>query len=94
MNKLQFWALNVGSLVLTALLLGHFFFIRANNRLGQALDRDRAAINQGRQLEGVLDQLAKRIAKGSDTDPKLRNILVKYGMNVTLEVDGKKKTYP
>lgn len=94
MNKLQFWALNVVSLVLAALLLGHFFFVRANNRLGQALDRDRAAINNARQLEGVLDQLAKRIAKGSDTDPTLKNILVKYGLNVTLEVDGKKKTYP
>ena len=94
MNKLQFWALNVGSLVLAALLLGHFFFVRANNRLGQALDRDRNVINNARQLEPVLDQLAKRIAKGSDADPKLKNILVKYGLNVTLEVDGKKKTYP
>jgi hypothetical protein len=94
MNKLKFWALNVVSLVLAALLLGHFFFVRANNRLGQALGRDGAAIDNARQLEGVLDQLAKRIAKGSDTDPKLKKILVKYGLNVTLEVDGKKKTYP
>jgi len=94
MNKLQFWVLNAASLVLAALLLGHFFFARANNRLGQSLDRDRNAINNARQLETVLDQLAKRIARGSDTDPKLKNILVKYGLNVTLEVDGKKKTYP
>ena len=94
MNKLQFWVLNVASLVLAALLLGHFFFVRANNRLGQALDRERATISKARQLEAVLDQLAKRIAKGSDTDPKLKNVLVKYGLNVTLEVDGKKKAYP
>ena len=94
MNKLQFWALNVGSLLLTTLLLGHFFFVRSNSRLSQALENDRATINKGRQLEAVLDQLAKRIAKGSDTDPKLKNLLVKYGLNVTLEVDGKKKTYP
>jgi transcription elongation GreA/GreB family factor len=94
MNKLQFWGLNVVSLILALLLLSHFFFARHNNRLGQALERDRAAINKAQQLEGVLDQLAKRIAKGSDTDPKLKQILVKYGLNVTLEVDGKKKSYP
>ena len=94
MNKLQFWALNGVSLILAILLLGHFFFARHNNRLGHALDRDRAAINNARQLEGVLDQLAKRIAKGSDTDPNLKQILIKYGLNVTLEVDGKKKSYP
>ena len=47
-----------------------------------------------RQLETVLDQLAKRIAKGSDIDPKLKIVLLKYGMNVSLEIDKKKKTYP
>ena len=94
MNKLQFWVLNVVCLVLAALLLTHFFFSRQNNRLTESLNQERAYLNNARQLETVLDQLAKRIAKGSDTDPKLKNILVKYGMNVTLEVDGKKKTYP
>lgn len=94
MNKLQFWILNVASLVLAAMLLGHFFFARHNNKLGAALSSEQAYINQARQLESVLDQLGKRIAKGSDTDPKLKTILVKYGMTVTLEVDGKQKTYP
>ena len=94
MNKLEFWVLNSVSLILVMLLLGHFFFAQHNNRLGQGLSRDRAAINNARQLQGVLDQLAQRIAKGSDTDPKLKQILVKYGLKVTLEVDGKKKSYP
>ena len=94
MNKQQFWALNLASLILTVLLLGHFFFVRHKNQLGEVLAHEQAYINSARQLETVLDQLAKRIAKGSDTDPKLKNILVKYGMTVTLETDGKKKTYP
>ena len=94
MNKLQFWTLNIASLILAAVLLGHFFFVRHNNQLGAALSRDQAYINNARQLETVLDQLAKRIAKGSDIDPKLKDILVKYGMTVTLEIEGKKKTYP
>jgi hypothetical protein len=94
MNKCQFWILNLVSLVLAAVLLSHFLFVRHNNQLGAALSREQAYINQARQLEGVLDQLGKRIAKGSDTDPKLKNVLIKYGMTVTLEADGKKKTYP
>ena len=94
MSKLQFWTLNIASLILAAVLMGHFFFVRHNNQLGASLTREQAYINNARQLETVLDQLAKRIAKGSDTDPKLKNILVKYGMTVTLETDGKKKTYP
>ncbi len=94
MNKLQFWTLNTAGLLLVTLLIGHFFFARHVNGLGEALGRDRALINSAQQLEPVLDNLAKRIAKGSDTDPTLKNILIKYGMNVTLEVDGKKKNYP
>jgi hypothetical protein len=94
MNKFQFWTLNLAALILVSLLAGHFFFGRSNVRLGDALNRDRAAINQARQAETVLDQLAKRIARGSDTDPQLKTILAKYGLKVTLEVDGQKKNYP
>ena len=94
MNKLQFWTLNAVCLALAALLVTHFYFSRHNTRMAEALNQERAYLNNARQLETVLDQLAKRIARGSDTDPKLKNVLVKFGMNVTLEVDGQKKTYP
>ena len=94
MNKLQFWTLNIASLLLVFLLLGHFFFDQRNNRLGQALERDRAAINNARQLQAVLDQLSKRISQGSDSDPRLKTILIKYGLNVTSESMGDKKTSP
>ena len=94
MNKIQFWILNLTSLALVLLLVGHFVMVKRNNLLGEALDRDRTAINNARQIETVLDQLAKRIARGSETDPQLKSILIKYGLNVTLEVDGRKKSYP
>jgi hypothetical protein len=51
-------------------------------------------VARARQMEPILDQIAKRIAKVSDNDPQLRLILVKHGMKVTLEVDGKQKSYP
>ena len=94
MTKFQYWTLNVIGLVLVAMLLGHHFFARANDRLGDAVMRDQAFVNGSRQVEATLDQLAKRIAKGSETDPQLKKLLVKYGLNVTLDTDGTKKTYP
>ena len=94
MNRFQYWTLNVIGLVLVALLLGHQFFARSNDRIGDAVLRDQAYINASRQIELTLDQLAKRIAKGSETDPQLKKLLAKYGLNVTLEADGTKKSYP
>jgi len=94
MNRIQFWALNITSLLLVVLLLSHFFFARANSLLSGEVAREQAFINNARQVETVLDQLAKRIARGSDTDPQLKNILIKHGLNVTLEIEGKQKAYP
>ncbi len=94
MSKLQYWILNGLGLTLVVLLLAHYFFARSNDRLGDAVVRDQAFVNGSRQVELTLDQLAKRIAKGSETDPKLKQVLVNYGLNVTLETDGKTKSYP
>ena len=94
MTKLQFQVLNIISCLLALTFLGHFIFVKLNARSGQALERDRLTVSNARQVESVLDQLAKRIAYGSDTDPQLKSILAKHGLHVTLEVDGKKKTYP
>lgn len=101
MNKPQFWTLNLIGLVLAASLLAHYFWGRANEsamlyneQLSQTLARQQTTVNNAQKVEPVLEQLVKRIAKGSETDPQLRNILVKYGLNVTLETDGKTKSYP
>ncbi|MSU34304.1 MAG: hypothetical protein EXS36_04200 [Pedosphaera sp.] len=82
------------SLILVSLLLSHHFILQHIAQVKFALARDRASVNSSHQTEIALDQLAKRIARGSDTDPRLTNILVKYGLNVTFEIDGKKKSYP
>ncbi len=94
MTKTQFWILNVVGLVLIALLITQFVVSGSNAKLNDEVNRKQAVINNARQLEPVLDQLAKRIAHDSDTNAALRNLLVKYDMHVTLEVDGKQKKYP
>ena len=94
MSKNQFWLLNFTSVLLALLIIAHFVFVKINARSGETLERERALINNGRQIESVLDQLAKRIARGSDTDPQLKTNLIQHHLKVTLEVDGKTKAYP
>jgi phosphopantetheinyl transferase len=94
MSRLQFWTLNLTSAVLVLLLAAHFLMSRLNSRLADELNRQRAYINNANQVSAVLDRMAQRIALGSDTDPRLRDLLIKYGLSVTLEVEGKKKSYP
>jgi hypothetical protein len=95
MNKHQFWTLNVTSIILAVLLISHSFFVRHTNQLSERLAREQAAIETGRQNAAVLDQLAQRIAKGSEADRRLTNILSGHGLKVTLtSVDGQKKNYP
>lgn len=94
MNRREYLLLNIASLVLAVLLLGHFFFSRYNAQISDALAQEQAYINKANNLSPVLNQLSMRIAKGSDADPNLKNVLRRYGLNVTLDVDGKKIMYP
>jgi hypothetical protein len=94
MTKPQFWALNIICFVLAILLLAQFALDGSNQKLVTEVNNRQAVVKNAQQLEPVLDQLAKRIAHDSDTNAALRNLLVKYDMHVTLEVDGKQKKYP
>jgi hypothetical protein len=94
MSRSQFYLLNTVSVLLVVFLLTHFALARYNDRTGNALAREQAAIGNTRQVEAVLEQLAKRIARGSDTDPRLAGVLRKNALTVTLDVAGKKKAYP
>jgi len=94
MTRLQFRVLNVTGAILILSLVGHFLLSAWNARLGSQLRNTQTYINNSSQVAAVLDQLAKRIALGSETEPRLRDLLIKYGLTVTLDVQGKKKSYP
>lgn len=94
MTKPQFWILNIICLVLVILLIAQFVLSGTNGKLNNEVNNQQITVNNARQLEPVLDQLAKRIAHDSETNAALRDLLVKYDMHVTLEVDGKQKKYP
>ena len=94
MSRFQFWTLNCAGAILVLLLLAHFVMARLNGRRTDELNLQRAYINNANQVSAVLDRMAQRIAQGSESDPRLRDLLIKYGLSVTLDVQGKKKTYP
>jgi len=94
MSRRQFWILNLAGAILVLLLVSHFGMARLNGRRTDDLNLQRAYINNANQVSAVLDRMAQRIAQGSEIDPRLRDLLIKYGLSVTLDVQGKKKTYP
>lgn len=94
MTKNQFWIFNTICFLLVAVLIAQFALNSSNAKLIKEVSRQQEVVNNARQLEPVLDQLAKRIAHDSETNAALRSLLVKYDMRVTLEVDGKQKQYP
>lgn len=75
MSRLEFRVLNATAALLVALLLAHFFVTRGTTRLGAELSRQRNAIANARQVDAVYQQLAQRIARGSDADPRLKALL-------------------
>ena len=94
MTRLQFWILNALGALFLALIAIQFVIVRKNTRLNDELVGRQNVIANASQVEPVLDSLGKRIARGSDIDPRLKSLMLKYGMRVTLEVNGKTKTYP
>jgi hypothetical protein len=94
MSRFQYWTLNCAGAILVLLLVSHFAMARLNSRRTEELNLQRAYINNANQVSAVLDRMAQRIAQGSESDPRLCDLLIKYGLSVTLDVQGKKKTYP
>jgi hypothetical protein len=82
MSKTQFWILNGTAALLVVLLFGHFLYARSNNRFGQEIARDRLYVNNARQLEMVSQQLTSRIAQEAASEPQLRTLLAKYGIQI------------
>lgn len=94
MNKIQFYILNLVSGVLVLLFIGNLWLGYKTQALGVEVLQTQAAISNARRAEQFLTQISMRIARDSDKDPALRDLLIKHKLKVSMEVDGKKRDYP
>ncbi len=94
MNKTDFSILLFLSVLIAALVGVNLWLNVSNNKLNNQLAQEQQAVNHAQQISPVLDNLAKRIAKGSDVDPRLREVLKKNELQVTLDNGGEPKKYP
>ncbi|MBI4026851.1 MAG: hypothetical protein HY360_17840 [Verrucomicrobia bacterium] len=94
MTRWQFHALNATCLVLVLTIGLQYWLGQRVQALNIQALRAQNIVSNARQVEPVLRRMSMRIAELSDTEPALRDLLIKYGMKVTLNVDGKQKNYP
>ena len=94
MNKKDYSVLLLMSVLIALLVAANLGLGYSNGNLSNELNQQQMIINNARQMEPVLDNLAKRIAKGSEKDTRLREILKKNDLQVTLDTASGKKQYP
>jgi hypothetical protein len=83
-SRAQFWILNSVSLVLAGTI---GFEMYSSDKLDEARDLERQAqipILEAEQVRPLARQMVERIARGSAVDPALKDLLVKYGFQVTI----------
>ena len=78
MTKNQFNILNIVAAVLAVLILTNVFLAQYNQKLSRATATRRDEVNSGQRAVGILQQMSVRIAQSADTDPRLRDLLLKY----------------
>ena len=65
-----------------------------NQSLAAQVAQHQTVVGNGQKAAEILKQLTVRVAQGSDMDPELRKLLIKYDLNASLMVDGKRRDYP
>ena len=94
MGKVQFAVLNVvggacALLIGADLVLGYF-----NSRLNQSVAATRNQFGQAQQLQTTAQNLVVRIAQVGQTDPALRDLLVRHDFPVNLSTNSQTRPSP
>ena len=84
MNRVEFWILNFASLLIAGVI---GFEMYSSHQLDETQDRAAQAqvpILQDQQMQPLARQMVQRIAQGSLNDPALKDLLTKYGFQITM----------
>ena len=85
MSKAQFWLLNFVGGAGAVLLLGNVLFVRLNERVIRELEATRARVNRAQQIRNTAQNLIVRIAQAGQTEPALKDLLVRHELRVDLD---------
>lgn len=88
------WLLNSLGWSAAVLILATIGFSFWNQSYAAKIAQSQASIANGQKAAEILKQLTVRVAQGSDVDPELRKLLIKYDLKASLMVDGKRRDYP
>jgi len=93
-NKTQLIVLNLaggacGLLIVCDLVLGHF-----NGALNQSVLATRNQFGQAQQIQNTAQNLVMRLAQAGQTDPALRDLLVRHDFNINLNTNSQTQPSP
>lgn len=86
--------LNTLAWTTAVLILATVGFSFWNQSYAVKVAQSQGSIANGQKAAEILKQLTIRVAQGSDVDPELRKLLIKYDLKASLMVDGKRRDYP
>ena len=82
------------TLALAILMVVNLIVSRQNTDLTAKLNNLQQVLSGEKNTESALRTLTVRIAQGAEKDPALRDLLVKYQLRATIEVNGQQKEVP
>jgi len=94
MSRVQFMVLNLvggacGLLIVCDLVLGEL-----NGRLNKSVATTRDQFSQAQQIQNTAQNLVLRVAQAGQTDPALRELLVKHDFKVNLNTNSQTRPSP
>jgi hypothetical protein len=94
MSKTQYWILNLVGGICAGLLLANLIFNRLNESASQTLNANQAQINRVQQVQTTAQNLVVRIAQAAQSEPALRELMVRQDLKVNLGGENQTKPAP
>ena len=80
MTKKQYIVLMVTSVMLAILMVVNLALAHRAQGINNRILEAQAFINKNRPVDGALQQLAARTAQAAEKEPKMKDLLTKYGI--------------
>ena len=94
MSKTQFYVLNVVGGICAFFLLANLLLTRSNESSGQTLGAVQTQLNRAQQVQTTAQNLLGRIARASQSEPALRDLLTRQDLKVNLSGEATTKAAP